>query len=183
MWQLLVLSHLDHTTSCWPLNLCWIHTGHILGMYWVAMEGHTGPQSLLWPDTGWSDWYAPWTFNDILYCSLCKHDSISKRQTGCPFWGTNRIPFLRDKQDALFEGQIRCPFWGRCCFWGTNRMPFLGMNWMPFLRDKKDALFEGQTRCPFWGTNKIQCLTWNLTIQTLLSYHSAWCDKPSHVTK
>ena len=72
-------------------------------------------------------------------------------QTGCPYWGTNRLPLLGDKQDALIGGQLEqiahiggqttevaliggqtgCPNWGR------NRLPLLGDNY-----------------CPYWGTNR-----------------------------
>ena len=80
-------------------------------------------------------------------------------RTGCHFWGTNRLLFLRDKQVALFEGQTSCPLWGTnglpflgdkqiAHFLGMNILPFWGTNRLPFVRDKQIALFEGQTDCP-----------------------------------
>ena len=66
-----------------------------------------------------------------------------------PFWGTNKVPFLRDIWSCLFERQMKLPFWG------TNEVPFL--------RDKWSCLFEGQMKCPFWGTNEVPFLRdkWN----------------------
>ncbi len=69
-----------------------------------------------------------------------------ERQTSCPFWGTNKLPFLRDKQHSPFDEQTGFPFWG------TNRLPFLrdkqnclfgGINKVSFLRDKLSSLFLG----------------------------------------
>ena len=43
-------------------------------------------------------------------------------QTGSPYWGTNRLALLGDKQAAPIEGQIGCPYWGQTGspYWGTN---------------------------------------------------------------
>ncbi len=60
------------------------------------------------------------------------------------FWGTNNLPFLRNKQPALFQGQKACPF--------------SGTKSLPFLRNKQPALFEEQTACPFWATNNLPFL-------------------------
>ncbi len=94
-------------------------------------------------------------------------------QTGCPYWGTNRLPFWADKQVALIGGQIGCPFEL------TNRLPLLG--------DKQVALLGWQTCCPYWGTNRLPLLRdkqiafigetnrllseeWIIIINTLLQY-------------
>ena len=68
------------------------------------------------------------TFRALLWNLI--HVLIEGR-TDFPFWGTNRLPFLRDRQVALFEGQTGC------LYWGTDRLPLL--------RDRQVALFEGQT--------------------------------------
>ena len=51
-------------------------------------------------------------------------------QIWCPYWGTNRLPLLGDRQDVLrlIGGQTGCPYW-----------------------DKQVALIGGQIGCPYWG--------------------------------
>ena len=38
--------------------------------------------------------------------------ALIEGQTCCPYWGTNRLPLLRDKQVGLSGGQTDCPYWG-----------------------------------------------------------------------
>ena len=54
-------------------------------------------------------------------------------QITCPYWGTNNMPNLGDKQHNFIGGQTTCPYWG------TNNTPLLG--------EKQVALIEGQTTC------------------------------------
>ena len=72
-----------------------------------------------------------------------KQVAVIGGQTGCPYWGTTRLPFLGDKQAALFGGQTGCPYWG------TNNLSLLG--------DKQVALIWEQTGCPF-GDNRVALL-------------------------
>ena len=51
-------------------------------------------------------------------------------QTGSRYWGTNRLPLLRDKQIALVGGQTGCLYWGtnrlsndRCLTWASLETP------------------------------------------------------------
>ncbi len=62
------------------------------------------------------------------------HSRDSEGLTSWPFWGTNRLPFLRDKQVDLFQGQASRLYGGPT-----------------FLRDKQVNLFDGKTGLPFEG--------------------------------
>ena len=67
-----------------------------------------------------------------VYCVLRdKQVDLIGGQTGCPYWGTNRLPLLGDKQVALIGGQTGFPY----C--GINRFPVLG--------EKQVARIGGQT--------------------------------------
>ena len=56
--------------------------------------------------------YLLWYLSDGLHWKLHFSVALFEGQTDCPFWGTNRLPFLRDKNGNLFvprKGQSVCP--------------------------------------------------------------------------
>ena len=64
----------------------------------------------------------------FLYCIL-------KSDPECPYWGTNRVPILGDKQGALIGGQnVLIGGQTGCPYWGTNRVPLFGDR-VPLLGD------------------------------------------------
>ena len=118
---------------------------------WSYLSHHKGRARKLWTDGWFLHNRAGWGFDLIvlsgpvcliIYTKLqClksvvqwdKQGSLIGGQAWSPYWGTNRLPLLGDKQVELIGGQT-----GWCPYWGTNRLPLLG---------------GGQTRCPYWGTN------------------------------
>ena len=58
-----------------------------------------------------------------------KQDVLTGGQTGCPYWGTDKLPLLGDKQAALTRETNKLPLLGnkQTALTGeTNRLPLLG---------------------------------------------------------
>ena len=93
-------------------------------------------------------------------------------QTGCPYWGTNRMSLSRNKQVTLIGGQTDFSLLGDKLFFTKlgdvpqndtyiNGCTKMTLYWCLNLWDEQDVLFEGKTGCPYCGTNRMSLLGTN----------------------